>query len=661
MLELNCKWHFDEANRGAAGKDATSATFNQPYYSIVRESLQNALDAARYEDKPVEVHFDRITISKSDFPNFFQLEQHLIQCREFVNYDVNTKDWVERMLNYIQNHPSLTCLKISDFNTKGMSWMGGANDSPFKNFIENIGLSAGKGAGAQGSFGFGKGAYFALSPISTVLVSTVDENNQPVFEGVTKITTHEDGKGRKLREIGFYDNQDSNPILDRDFIPELFRREETGTDFIIVGYYEEEDDETQIVKSVLNNFWFPLLSNRLKVNVFGKEINAQNVYTTACQYFPEETETCSIKEYLLWNPRPYIRCVLKKDSGKKYKSFYGKGKEIGDMKLYVYRNPELPDRIAYCRKPKMVVKKETKHKLAGYVAVFVCENERGDNLLKAIENQSHDEWDKKNLKSNAFTQQECETALKEINDFINGSLESLNPAISKKVAYFEGLEDYFSTAEDLLDNEESYDNPGMTKNDSQGEPSETPSDDETGYPDTTIKDTTKKNPIISEGTYVPDSQNTENVSDDPQGNPYVSGHTHTGDDDDDDQHPYPGSGGKPANKKPDKDSNEQGKRLVRIHSAVSAHRDENNNLFHTIVIDSPEEVLKTEIDLHDNTDNGTILQSSISECYIDGEEIILSEKSIISGIKLKKGENRIEVAFDDNLKHSIKIQAYEIE
>ena len=598
--------------------------------------------------------FTRMEIDAEEFPNFFGLEQHLVQCAKFVGFDKNTQDWVYKMLNYIRSHRRMLCLKISDYNTKGMSWKDGAPDSPFLNFVENIGLSADKGSGSQGSFGFGKGAYFSLSPISTVLVSSVDTANKPIFEGVTKITTHEDSMGNKLSSAGYYDNKGSKPILTLEDIPEPFRRTEVGTDFIIAGYLEEEDDETQMVKSVLNNFWFPILDNKLKVNVFGKEINANNVYSMARQYFKDESEPCGTNDYLEWNPVPYIKCVKNANKqDKKYKTFYRKGDVIGEMRLHVYRSQDLPNRIVYCRKPRMVVFKQTKNKLSGYVAVFICENKKGDDLLKAIENQSHNEWDDKNLKSGDFTPADCRTALREIADFVNRSLESLNAAGNKKVAYFEGLEDFFSAGEDLLDNEEYYDGSGMNKNGVEGEASVEPSEEETGSITSSTDEAPKQKTVVAKGTYVPIGQ-TETVLPDEEGDSYVAGHTHHAPNDED--NPFPGKGGKPSAQSTDDDSENKMRRLLKVKAVSVAHVDDNNNLCHTIIIQSPENVEAAEIEVYDSTDNSDIVKADIYDCF-NGDV----EGNIISGIELKEGLNRIEIAFNDDLKHSIKVQAYEIE
>lgn len=652
--ELNCEWHFETVGRGNTGKDATSATFNQPYYSIVRESIQNSLDAARYDDQPVIVSFSRIELDKKSFPNFFKLEDHLVQCHKYVAFDKNTQDWVTKMLSYIREHPSMMCLKISDSNTKGMSYKNGAVDSPFLNFVENIGLSSDKGSGSQGSFGFGKGAYFSLSPISTVLVSSVDIDGNPIFEGVTKITTHEDLWGNKLSSTGFYDNKGSKPVRNAVDIPSPFRRYQTGTDFIIAGYQDDKVDEVQMIKSVLNNFWFAILDNKLVVDIFGKSINAGNIYAITKQYYDDESEPCSTSDYLEWNPLPYIKCVKNKDkTDKKYRTFYYKGEVMGEMRLHVYRNQDLPNRVVYCRKPRMIVYKQTKNKLSGYVAVFICENKRGDDLLKAIENQSHNEWNEINLKSNKYTVTECRTALREIADFINRTLEGLNAQGNKKIAFFEGLEDYFSTGEDLLDNEEYEDVSGETINQANGDESDNESEEETGAITTTKLEKKKKKTVISQGTYVPSNETTA-VSEDPNGDNFVSGHTHPGNSIIPNN--YPGKGGEPTNNVEDPDSNTKKRRLIRVDAVTVAHYDENHNLCHTIVISSPQDVQRAEIEVYDCTDNSDIVKADIYDCF-NGT----AEDNLISDIDLKAGINHIEVAFNDNVKHTIKIQAYEIE
>jgi len=657
-MEQNCRWHFAKAGRETYGKDPLASTFNKPYYSIVREALQNSLDAAKDTMQPVRVELSWIEIRKEDFPKLFKLEEHLKQCSQFVSRDETTLPWVNQMLDYIQNHPSMQCLKISDYNTKGMSYKEGDQESSFLTFVDNIGLSAGKSAGSQGSFGFGKGAYFAVSSIATVLISSVDTDGRSIFEGVTRLTTHTDNQGIRLSHMGYYDNSDddehTHPILDKNEIPSLFRRDLTGTDFIIAGCREEGDYESQMVKAVINNFWLSILENKLVVKVFERELNADNIYIAARQYFDDsELENGSISEAWSWNPIPYIKCVKNRDKASdKYKTFKVTSEMLGDMRFFVYRNTSLPNRIMYCRTPRMVVFKKTKSRLSGYVGVFICDSEKGNMLLRALENQSHDEWSVDNLKSEKYTESDCKKALDEISEFILTSLDKLRVASIGKRAYFEGLEGLLSAGEDLLDNEEYYDGAGSAQNSAEGEAATEEAQEETGNITTKIRNVSKKRTVVSQGTYVPDSI-PENVTTEEGEEQFVLGHHHSGNNED--NNPYPGTGGSPTKHKLEADSNVKMRRAIRVKFVVGTHFDEIGNISHTIVVDSPQDITDAEIELLDGTDNDEFTKSKIYDC-LEGEV----DGNIISKLHLKKGVNRINVSFEDNVKHVIKLQAYEL-
>ena len=59
-VEKNCRWYFAKSLGGQdqGPNDAMSENFKKvPFEAIVRESVQNSLDAKAYEDKPVIVTF----------------------------------------------------------------------------------------------------------------------------------------------------------------------------------------------------------------------------------------------------------------------------------------------------------------------------------------------------------------------------------------------------------------------------------------------------------------------------------------------------------------------------------------------------------------------------------------------------------------------------
>ena len=75
--EKNCKWYFaDQPNGQEVGpNNAMEQSFkNHPYASLVRESIQNSLDAVLDESKPVLVKFSFMEMKGFDYPEFFELQ-----------------------------------------------------------------------------------------------------------------------------------------------------------------------------------------------------------------------------------------------------------------------------------------------------------------------------------------------------------------------------------------------------------------------------------------------------------------------------------------------------------------------------------------------------------------------------------------------------------
>ena len=78
LLEKDCQWHFAELGENAGDEGPNSAmsqTFAQfPCSALVRESIQNSLDAVVDTQKPVKVCFNYREFEKTDYPMFFQIQ-----------------------------------------------------------------------------------------------------------------------------------------------------------------------------------------------------------------------------------------------------------------------------------------------------------------------------------------------------------------------------------------------------------------------------------------------------------------------------------------------------------------------------------------------------------------------------------------------------------
>ena len=84
--EGNCKWTFAALQDNVLGQGAQNAIiahFNKsPYTSLIREAIQNSLDVPANSDIPVKVEISFSRIQASEYPNFFELREHIKGIKE---------------------------------------------------------------------------------------------------------------------------------------------------------------------------------------------------------------------------------------------------------------------------------------------------------------------------------------------------------------------------------------------------------------------------------------------------------------------------------------------------------------------------------------------------------------------------------------------------
>lgn len=523
-------------------------------------------------------------------------------------------------------------------------------DSPFYAFLRAAGVSAKMLSGSGGSFGFGKGAYFALSPIKTVVVSSKDTDGNVFFEGATRLTTHKNGSGEKITAYGFYDNNNGEPVTVEENIPEIFKRSETGTDINIIGLWDEVDRNRLMIKSVLNNFWLAIHEHKLVVTINEVTISKENLEQVIDEYFPTEFESGNATEIESWNPKPYYKAVKYAEANDQFKVFSDVLDTLGKVKMYVYLEKGLPNRTAFFRKPKMVVFKRTNRKINGYAAVFICESEEGNNILRMMENPAHNEWRKENYPSDeGRIHKIARKAENEYSDYVNAKLDSLAKLNTSKKVAFLGLEEFLSIPEDLLEKDDEAELSGENTSNFSGATTKDLSDDETGMQTTSKDEPITIKPTIREQSEVKEETGVE-ITEDGEENFTVGGDNEGGGGDepgnDDGETPETGEQG-----------NEQkdNRVLVKVKLKVAAQK-ENNNLYHNLIVNTEKDIARAELELLVSGDNDKD----------DGIEIYSTDNGTVQGNKLKgialsTGKNQIKIRFADNLKHSIKIKAYELQ
>ena len=118
--EKNCKWYFaDQPNVQEVGpNNAMEQSFkNHPYAALVRESIQNSLDAVDDKSEPVQVVFSFREMNGCDYPEFFSLKEHIMGCLDYYSNNYNAKAIYEPMMKFFADnthHDHLGYIRVNN-------------------------------------------------------------------------------------------------------------------------------------------------------------------------------------------------------------------------------------------------------------------------------------------------------------------------------------------------------------------------------------------------------------------------------------------------------------------------------------------------------------------------------------------------------------------
>jgi len=248
------KWEF--ASTGGSPDDGIHNSMIEHFagnynYHLAREIIQNSLDAKIEGSKePVVVEFKLEFLGAERFPGYNELNDILDKCKSYW-IDEDTHKFVDGAKICLKQK-RIPFLKISDFNTRGLSGGDYQKDGTWYKLVKSRGSSS-KNSGEGGSFGIGKGAPFASSDLRVVFYSTKNHQAFSIFQGIAELVSFENDGDVKRGVGSFGDGQHS--LRGQDKIPENFWRNTVGTDIYIAGYKNNNGWENDLIKSVLRNFW----------------------------------------------------------------------------------------------------------------------------------------------------------------------------------------------------------------------------------------------------------------------------------------------------------------------------------------------------------------------------------------------------------------------
>ena len=396
-------WYFNDEMSPSdelVDKFADSKFDIRRWTSFSREIIQNSLDARDNENEPVEVVFElNKKLRLTDIPGGEYTKDVLERC---IAKTTNAQTRLAYLKgSEILSKPYVYCLKVSDFNTRGVRT---GRDAAWGAFVFDEGKSIKQRPGSAGSHGVGKKVPFIISTCNTVFYATKNkykideiEHTDILSQGKTVLINWDDQNGVTKSQKGWYGQlniEDSSPknkilpLLNEDtknIHPYFVREDEYGTDVIMVGVnlYDNEDAvKKAIISTILENFFVAIKERKLQVTVLGQEINVGNIDKIFHLYYEPTGELKNSMDDLLriYTTEPEVLSI------KHYST------EIGSIRMYFDATSETN------KKNCMIVRnhgmKICEHAITSadkaFSAIVIIEGEKLNELLSSLENAAHD-------------------------------------------------------------------------------------------------------------------------------------------------------------------------------------------------------------------------------------------------------------------------------
>lgn len=395
------KWKFfkypEEQKRrdSSSEKHFTGLRINE---SLIRESIQNSLDAVKDDSEPVKINMSFIELNKGDCIQYIQgLEQHY-QASYQKSLRVGEK---------------IRFLILEDFNTTGLE---GENAT---DFFKNDNRRSGIDNSSSGSHGIGKVVFYLASQFRFFFAFSVYQN-ECVFEGSCDFKTH------TLEDAEYF--EDGTLKLcheeDKNFIEALFTRTQEHGLSIAIPFPDDDLKIEKLEDTVAKEYYYPVINGKLIVKLGGKNIDegyilahqedkqqliADYMTTTEDQYLSVDVGEKYIgkNEFLDSQQVQQIISRIESNDGGVVIRFNLAVKlkttrtdKNGYLELLISRKTEPEDEEFHFWRENLLIKnalarkKSSKH----YTVIVIIQGKDNalSHVLRALENPSHTKWEDKN-------------------------------------------------------------------------------------------------------------------------------------------------------------------------------------------------------------------------------------------------------------------------
>ena len=382
-------WRFPKSDGGE--KHGINANYDAkfrgtPIASLAREICQNSLDARVDYSKPVEIKFILSDIKRDDIPGINDLTSAVELCREFWLDNKKTINFFNNAIK-VCNADSIRVLRISDYNTTGLTGSDKIKSSPWQDLVKSSGVSNKTGE-SGGSYGIGKSAPYACSDLRTIFYNTLDQNGLKAYQGVAKLVSFQYPdkkgifsvqKGEVTQGKGYYGEASDNSAVRDSLSLDGYTRNEVGTDVYVLGFVNQSEWISEIIKAVIDGYLISILQDDLEITVNDIVIDTNTINELVEKYKEEIPLAYNYYEVL----RNEKSICIKED-------FQG----LGELELYVLIHKDFKRKVLMSRNNGMkIFDKQNISSTIQFAGICILKDKKLNEYFREMENPQHNNWE----------------------------------------------------------------------------------------------------------------------------------------------------------------------------------------------------------------------------------------------------------------------------
>ena len=376
---MNICWNFPSNNDGKISgiSEAGIETFRgELLKSLAKEICQNSLDAVLDSKKRVLIEFKLYNIPLKEDRRISGLEEIFNLAKNYWQGNEKTIRFLEKAEKNFKKE-KIRVLRISDYNTTGLTGSDKKKNSTWNNLVKSTGVSDKTGS-SGGSYGIGKSAPFACSDLRTLFYNTLDKDGLEAFQGVANLVSFEK-EDIVTQGTGYYGNSKDNTAIRNMDSFGGYTRKESGTDIYIIGFLDDEEWKKKVVEAILENFLISILNENIEIKVEDVLINKENL-SFLMEKYKEDIELTY----------EYYQVLMEKDSQALEIEF----KDLGKFKLYLLIKKDFKRRILISRSNGMkIFDKNRISSSIQFSGVCILEDDKLNSYFREMETPQHDNWE----------------------------------------------------------------------------------------------------------------------------------------------------------------------------------------------------------------------------------------------------------------------------